>query len=99
MSRNKKNNSDITYVPVNNIRLARKKYGFNQKQLAFVLGLKSTYQIGHWERGNLPDSRNMMKLAVALSVPMEYLFQEHIALFKSQIVPRKCEVQQEDIEK
>ena len=93
-----KNNSDITYVPVNNIWLARKKHGFTQKQLAFVLGHSSTFQIGHWEKGNLPDLKNALKLAVALSASVEYLFQDYIALFKSRIVPRKYEIEQADIE-
>lgn len=95
---NKNNNSDITYVPISNIWVARKRENLTQTQLAFLLDHKSTSSLDRWEKGVLPDSQNMMKLAVALSVPVEYLFQDYIALYKSEIVPRKYELGQEDMQ-
>ncbi|PCI19441.1 hypothetical protein COB64_03860 [Candidatus Wolfebacteria bacterium] len=92
MKREKSNKSKPEYIPRNNLWVMRKRQHISQKQLANILGHKTTSLIYRWEKGSItPDLNNALKLSIALSSPLEHLFHEHYTFLKSQIVPRKAD--------
>jgi len=72
----KRNSSKIT---TNCLRKYRKARGLNQKQVAAILGLKSTGMISRWEKGVcLPDTINIFKLSILYRTLIEALFIDHV---------------------
>ena len=73
----------------NNIWLSRKKREFKQKYLSYIVG-KSSSVVNKWEKSTtLPNLENALKLSIALSTPVEYLFQELYSDLKIQIEPKR----------
>lgn len=59
----------------NRLRYYRKQAGLQQKQVAEMLGLKSTAIISRWENSfSYPDLINAFKLAVAYGVMVDALY-------------------------
>ena len=59
----------------NSLRRYRRARGLTQKEVARVLGLKSTSMISRWERGvSLPSVLNLFKLAVLYRKMADALF-------------------------
>ena len=59
----------------NSLRKYRKARGLKQKEVAEILGLKSSSIISRWERGHyLPQSVNIFKLAVLYHTMADALF-------------------------
>ena len=57
--------------------IIRKKLGYEQKQVAFLLGHKSTTQLSRYERGaRIPNLETALKLEIAYSTPVRVLFSE-----------------------
>jgi len=62
-------------VTPNHLRKHRKMYGFKQKEIAKVLGIRNTSTISRWEKGlYLPSSDNLFKLAGIYGVLIDTLF-------------------------
>lgn len=55
------------------IKLGRDMAGFTQKVLGEKVGVSDT-TIRRWERGVIPDSASLIKIAKALDTPVEYFF-------------------------
>lgn len=57
---------------------ARHKAGLEQKQVALLLGHRSTDQISRYERGTrTPTLKTALKLEIIYGIPVRLLFQEH----------------------
>jgi DNA-binding XRE family transcriptional regulator len=70
----------------NNLWQYRKRWGYTQKQVAFLLGHKSTWPISDYERGRrLPKWITAMKLGIILHVPSDFLYQDLYGNLKRQI--------------
>lgn len=53
----------------------RKRMRLGQKQVAFLMGMKSMAHVSHYECGmKLPGLKNALKLEVILSVPVSFIF-------------------------
>jgi len=71
---------------VNSLRRYRKARGLQQKEVARILGLKSTSLISRWENGLcLPKPLNMFKLAVLYRTMVDALFIDLRTLLKDEI--------------
>ena len=63
---------------INNIRYQRKLFRYSLKDIAFLLGLKSTSVISRWERGKeRPNMDNLLCLAFIFRTPVESLYFEY----------------------
>lgn len=70
----------------NNLWQYRKRMGFSQKQVAFLLGHKSTWPISDYERGKrLPTLTTALKLGIILRVPPDFLYQDICGNLKRKI--------------
>lgn len=62
----------------NLLALRRKRLGYEQKQIAVLLGHKSTYQISRYETGQrIPSLIEAMKLSILYGLPVHTLFNRH----------------------
>ena len=60
------------------LALRRKRLGYEQKQIAVLLGHKSTYQISRYETGQrIPSLLEAMKLSILYGLPVRTLFNHH----------------------
>lgn len=70
----------------NHLWLYRKRMGFSQKQVALLLGHKSTWPISDYERGKrLPTLTTALKLEIILRVPVAFLYQDLYGNLKRKI--------------
>jgi transcriptional regulator with XRE-family HTH domain len=70
------------------LALRRKRLGYEQKQIAVLLGHKSTYQLSRYETGQrIPGFKEAIKLSLLLGLPLRALFGTYF---------RRC---QEELEK
>lgn len=70
----------------NNLWQYRKRWGYSQKQVAFLLGHKSTWPISDYERGKrLPTLTTALKLEIILRVPVAFLYQDLYGNLKRKI--------------
>ncbi len=59
----------------NKLCIVRKKIGLEQKQVAALLGHKTTDQISRYERGaKLPGLKTAIKLGIVYHLPIQVLF-------------------------
>lgn len=73
----------------NYLRLYRKKNGLSQKDVAYLIGYKSTNSISNYERGHkLPQLANLLKLEIIYHTPVAFLFKDHYQEFKKEIQKR-----------
>ena len=57
------------------LALRRKRLGYEQKQIAALLGQKSTYQLSRYETGQrIPGFKEAIKLSLLLGLPLNVLF-------------------------
>ena len=77
----------------NCLRKYRKARGLKQKLVAKILGLKSPSLISRWEKGSsIPNSLNLIKLAVLYRTMVEGLYIDHMKLFKEELIKKEKEV-------
>jgi len=89
--RDKKNNS-FKRVP-NSLRKYRKMRGLKQKEVAEILGLKSTSMISRWERGFvLPKPMNIFKLSALYRTMADALFIDLLRSVKNDIQKKEEEI-------
>lgn len=85
----------------NSLRKYRKARGLTQKDVSYILGLKSTSSVSRWERGFcIPKLTNIFKLAVlyrtmadALFIDLRRLLQEDILKVERRILQNKPQKQ------
>ncbi|MCD6318853.1 helix-turn-helix transcriptional regulator [Candidatus Aerophobetes bacterium] len=89
--KDKKNNS-FKKIP-NSLRKYRKMRGLKQKDVAEILGLKSTSMISRWEKGFvLPKPMNIFKLAALYRTMADALFIDLIRSVKEDIHRKEEEI-------
>ena len=67
----------------------RKKHCITQSELAYVIDVDRSL-VSKWENGKkLPDFINLLKLGIALSTPIEYLYTKHYKMLKDEMFSRK----------
>jgi transcriptional regulator with XRE-family HTH domain len=72
---------------VNSLRRYRKARGLQQKEVAQILGLKSSSMVSRWENGFcLPKPLNMFKLAVLYRTMVDALFIDLRMLLKEEVM-------------
>lgn len=60
------------------LALRRKRLGYEQKQIAFLLGHKNTYQLSRYETGHrVPSLKEAIKLSVLYGLPVRALFERY----------------------
>jgi transcriptional regulator with XRE-family HTH domain len=78
-----KPNLSLTKTKMPNINssllaLRRKRLGYEQKQIAVLLGHKPTYQISRYETGQrIPSLKEAMKLSILYGLPLRALFKDY----------------------
>jgi transcriptional regulator with XRE-family HTH domain len=61
------------------LALKRKHHGYEQKQIAVLLGHKSTYQISRYETGQRePGLKDELKLFMLYGLPVRALFDQYL---------------------
>lgn len=71
---------------LNNLWAARKRAGFERKQVSFLLSKKSNDEISHYERGlNLPNLKTALKLEIIYQMPVRLLFHELFEQLQSEV--------------
>ena len=74
----------------NQLWLYRQKRGYTQREVAMLLGERNTSNISKYERGRRPPSlETALKLGIALSTPVEFLFGDLYSELKQEIQPRR----------
>lgn len=75
---------NINYKSIPNcLRRYRKARGLNQREVAEIMGLKSSSIISRWEKGIcLPSSFNIFKLAVVYRTMIDALFIDQLRALK-----------------
>jgi transcriptional regulator with XRE-family HTH domain len=59
----------------NNLRRFRREKGLSQKQVARILGLKSSAMISRWEKGLvMPETLNALKMAALYHSSVDVIF-------------------------
>ena len=54
------------------LALRRKRLGYEQKQIALLLGHKSTFQLSRYETGQrIPSLKEAIKLSILLGIPIQ----------------------------
>jgi transcriptional regulator with XRE-family HTH domain len=70
------------------LALRRKRLGYEQKQIAVLLGHNNTYQISRYETGQrIPGFKEAMKISILYGLPLRVLFEDYI---------RRCRKELED---
>src|SRR5437870_13110734 len=73
----------------NRLWIARKKRGFEQKQVAHLLNHKSVDQISRYENGSrLPKLQTALKLEIVYGVPLRLLFTDLYSQLRTEIKER-----------
>jgi transcriptional regulator with XRE-family HTH domain len=82
---------DVNYKNIPNcLRKYRKERGLKQKEVAEILGLKSTSMISRWEKGIcLPETLNLFKLAIIYRTMVDALFIDLIKSLKDELHKRE----------
>ncbi len=70
----------------NYLRLYRRKNGLSQKEMAHLMGYKTTTSISNYERGSkMPQLTNLLKLEIILHTPIAFLFRDHFEELKREV--------------
>jgi transcriptional regulator with XRE-family HTH domain len=70
----------------NSIHRYRERLGFTQDQLAYIIGCKHSRGIRRFESGGaMPGSLMMLRIAVALRVSVDYLYEETFKLLREEV--------------
>ena len=77
----------------NTIRKYRKESGLDQKELAFLMGLKSTAMLSRYESGIItPDLENSFALQFALGIPTHLLYREVATRIAGEVRVRRAQL-------
>ena len=77
------------YIP-NSLRRYRKLSGYDQKDVARILGFKSSGRISRWENGMaVPSILNLIKLSVIYNTLMDALYIDLVRSMRKVITDKK----------
>jgi transcriptional regulator with XRE-family HTH domain len=70
----------------NHLTRYRERLGFTQDQLAHIVNCKNSRTIRRFESGEaMPGSLMLLRLAAALRVPVDYLYQETFTVVQKEV--------------
>ncbi len=73
------------YIP-NRLRKYRILAGYSQKDVAIILGMKSTSRISKWEQGTaLPSLEYLLKLSILYHVLCDELYYNHRVKYREEL--------------
>lgn len=73
----------------NGLWLSRKRLGLGQKQIAYLLGHKTTDQVSRYEQGRrIPGLKLLLQMEIIFGVPGRVLYQEYYSELKQQILKK-----------
>lgn len=82
----------------NRLWLARKRSGYEQKQIAKLLTQKSVNQISRYELGlNMPSLKTALKLSIIYKLPVRVLFQKYYRECRDELITRAENLNQKEI--
>lgn len=82
-------NVNNKYIP-NSLRRYRKLSGYKQKEVARILGFKSSSRISRWENGlAVPSLFNIIKLSILYSTLMDALYIDLVRSTREEISVKK----------
>lgn len=85
-------------ITSNRLWVARKRLGYEQKQIAQLLSQKSVNQISRYETGiNLPSLKTALKLAIIYKLPVRVLFHSYYRECWEELNDRTKTLNQESI--
>lgn len=88
----------MSNIKSNRLWLARKRFGYEQKQIANLLAQKSVNQISRYETGlNVPSLKMALKLSIIYKLPIRVLFQKYYRECCDELQSRAKAVNQESI--
>lgn len=68
------------------LALRRKRLGYEQKQVAVLLGHNSTYQLSRYETGQrVPGFKEAVKLSILYGLPVSVLFEGYVRLCRKEL--------------
>lgn len=71
---------------INYLKLYRRKMGYTQKEVAALLGVKSSTAISNYENNKKsPSLLTLLKLEIILRTPVAFLYKDWYLEFKKQI--------------
>jgi len=74
----------------NCLKLLRRERGLTQKQVARILGLKSSSTISRWESGfSLPDTLNALKLAAVYRSAVDVIYEDLREAISDELLQRE----------
>lgn len=77
------------FAPSNALWRARQQAGLELKQVAYLLGHKSTDQISDYERGlKKPSLPNALKLTIIYGASLAELFPEHFEQYRTELAAK-----------
>jgi len=77
----------------NYLWMFRKKMGSPSKEMAYLMGHKTSSLISCWENGRkLPSLNNAFKLSIILRTPVEFLFEDHYLELRKDIRAKEEEI-------
>lgn len=72
--------------PINTLVVYRKRMGFSQKQVAHLLGHRSTTMLSRYEHGRcLPPFLTALRLEIVYRIPVAFLFDERYRHMREEI--------------
>jgi transcriptional regulator with XRE-family HTH domain len=76
----------MTNINSNILALRRKRLGYEQKQIAVLLGHKNTYQLSRYETGQrIPSFKEAIKLSVLYAIPLRTLFDRYFRQYRQEL--------------
>ena len=76
----------MTNINSSLLALQRKRLGSEQKQIALLLGHKTTYQISRYETGQrVPSLREAVKLSILYGLPIRSLFDRYFRRYREEL--------------
>lgn len=83
-------------IKSNRLWLARKRLGYEQKQIAQLLAQKSVNQISRYETGlNIPSLKTALKLSIIYKLPIRVLFEKYYRECREELIDRAKNLNQE----
>ncbi len=80
-------------ISINGLWRIRHTLGFDQKQVAKLLGHHSSDAISRYERGIcLPSVRNVIKLIIIYQASLEQLFPEHFQCYRAELESKMSQI-------
>lgn len=84
-----KQNKTMSSIKPNRLWLARKRCGYEQKQIARLLGYKTIQQISRYETGlRVPSLKKAIKLGILYNLPIRVLFHNYYRECREELIAR-----------